>query len=82
MSRLEVVRTGDAPEAIGPYSQAIVADGWTLLIYASVTGGAILRVAAAFEPELLAMSGALWSFAFAIFAARYGPMLFRPRVTT
>ena len=28
MSKLEIVRTDKAPEAIGPYSQAIVADGW------------------------------------------------------
>lgn len=28
MSRLESVTTPDAPRAIGPYSQAIVVDGW------------------------------------------------------
>ena len=28
MSKLEVVRTDQAPTAIGPYSQAIVVDGW------------------------------------------------------
>ena len=28
MSKLEVVRTDQAPTAIGPYSQAIVTDGW------------------------------------------------------
>ena len=28
MSQLEVVRTERAPSAIGPYSQAIVCDGW------------------------------------------------------
>ena len=28
MSTLEPVRTPDAPEAIGPYAQAIVTDGW------------------------------------------------------
>ena len=28
MSKLEVVRTDQAPTAIGPYSQAIVSDGW------------------------------------------------------
>ena len=28
MTQLQVVRTDGAPAAIGPYSQAIVADGW------------------------------------------------------
>ncbi|HKJ01530.1 MAG TPA: RidA family protein [Longimicrobiales bacterium] len=28
MSKLHAVRTPDAPEAIGPYAQAIVCDGW------------------------------------------------------
>jgi 2-iminobutanoate/2-iminopropanoate deaminase len=28
LSKLEVVRTDQAPTAIGPYSQAIVSDGW------------------------------------------------------
>jgi len=28
MSELKIVRTDDAPGAIGPYSQAIVSDGW------------------------------------------------------
>ncbi len=28
MSDIGIVRTGEAPEAIGPYSQAVVADGW------------------------------------------------------
>lgn len=28
MSQLHLVQTPDAPEAIGPYSQAIVCDGW------------------------------------------------------
>jgi 2-iminobutanoate/2-iminopropanoate deaminase len=28
MSELKTVHTDDAPEAIGPYSQAVVVDGW------------------------------------------------------
>ena len=28
MSRLHTIRTPDAPEAIGPYSQAVACDGW------------------------------------------------------
>ena len=28
MSELDYVHTDDAPEAIGPYSQAVVTDGW------------------------------------------------------
>jgi 2-iminobutanoate/2-iminopropanoate deaminase len=28
MSDIGVIRTGDAPEAIGPYSQATTVDGW------------------------------------------------------
>ena len=33
MSELKTVHTDDAPEAIGPYSQAVVVDGW---VFASV----------------------------------------------
>ena len=52
--------------------------------YLLVSGAAIARLSAALAPEsaapLLALSGALWSLAFAAFAARLGPALLRARV--
>ena len=70
--------------SLGHTGRDIVADGWTLAIYAAVTAGAALRVAALFVPrfylELLMTGGLDWSLAFLLFAARYGPMLCRPRL--
>jgi uncharacterized protein involved in response to NO len=44
-----------------------------------VTAGALLRVLAPLVPEvylaLVTCGGDLWSFAFVLFALRYGPML-------
>ena len=69
--------------SLGHTGREIKADGWTLAIYAAVTLGAGLRVAAPFVPQLymafLMAGGALWSGAFLLFAARYAPVLWRRR---
>lgn len=61
--------------SLGHTGRPIVADAWTMAIYAAVTLGAVLRVVASFEPGLLIPAGLLWSFAFALFAVRYAPIL-------
>lgn len=70
--------------SLGHTGREIVADRWTVAIYACVTAGALLRLAAAFAPafhlSLLAAGGLVWSLAFLIFAIRYGPILTRPRL--
>ncbi len=69
---------------LGHTGRAIETDGATLAIYLMVTGGALLRVAAPFLPNLymalLTAGGTLWSLAFGVFALRYGPMLLMARV--
>ena len=58
------------------------ADEITLVIYALVNAAAVMRVLAPFlipiHLELLGLSAACWSLAFALFALGYGPMLARP----
>ncbi|PWG01735.1 NnrS family protein [Sphingosinicella humi] len=58
------------------------ADEITLVIYALVNAAAVMRVLAPFlipiHLELLGLSSACWSLAFALFALSYGPMLTRP----
>ncbi len=58
------------------------ADEVTLIIYALVNAAAVMRVLAPFlipiHLELLGLSAACWSLAFALFALSYGPMLSRP----
>jgi uncharacterized protein involved in response to NO len=70
--------------SLGHTGREIRADGWTVAIYAAVTLGAALRVAAPLLPgfylPVLSAGGGLWSLAFLLFAARYGPILLRPRV--
>lgn len=70
--------------SLGHTGREILADGWTVAIYGAVVAGAALRVAAPFLSELhlqlLGTGGALWSGAFLLFAARYGPILCRPRL--
>jgi uncharacterized protein involved in response to NO len=55
------------------------ADRATLAIYLTIIAAALVRVAAPFTPDLsallLSLSAALWTLAFAGFAAAYGPML-------
>lgn len=69
--------------SLGHTGREIMADGWTLAIYAAVTLGALLRVAAALALDhhllLLLTGGALWSASFLLFAARFAPILFRER---
>jgi uncharacterized protein involved in response to NO len=60
------------------------ADRATLAIYLTVIAAALIRVCAPFHPGLsvllLSVSAALWTVAFAGFAAAYGPMLLQRRV--
>jgi uncharacterized protein involved in response to NO len=68
---------------LGHTGRELRADKGTLLIYALVTGGAALRVAApwlSFDYLMLIKSaGVLWGGAFLLFVALYGPMLLGPR---
>jgi uncharacterized protein involved in response to NO len=70
--------------SLGHTGRPIEADRWTVAIYAAVTLGALLRVAAPLTGELylhvLACGGTLWSAAFLLFAIRYAPILTRPRL--
>jgi uncharacterized protein involved in response to NO len=69
--------------SLGHTGREIRADRWTVAIYAAVTLGAALRVAAPLLPDLyltlLGAGGGLWSLAFLLFAVRYGPILLRRR---
>jgi uncharacterized protein involved in response to NO len=60
-------------------------DWWAIAAYAFVKAGAAFRVAAPLAgesyPHLLACGGASWSAAFLVFAVRYAPVLWGPRVT-
>ncbi len=66
--------------SLGHTGRARTADGWTSLIYLLVIAGAVVRT---FAPILLGtlqypalgIAAALWSGAFALFAIRYGSML-------
>lgn len=70
--------------SLGHTGREIAADRWTLAMYAAVTAGAVLRVAAPYAGGLylsvLAAGGLVWSAAFGLFALRYGPMLCRPKL--
>ncbi len=68
----------------GHTGRPLRADRATTLIYVAISLAAAIRVlasvaSAAFLPLILA-SAALWVASFALFAARYGPMLVAPRV--
>jgi uncharacterized protein involved in response to NO len=71
--------------SLGHTGRTIAADRAVIAIYCAVSLGAALRVAAPFAdawyPHVLACGGALWSAAFLLFAVRYAPVLFGPRVT-
>jgi uncharacterized protein involved in response to NO len=68
---------------LGHTGRARQADRATLVLYLLINAAAVVRVAAPFLGELqfaaLAAAGALWSAAFAVFVAAYGPMLASPR---
>lgn len=69
----------------GHTGRARVADRATLLIYAAAIAAALVRVAAPFAPgqtmPLLGVSAALWTLAYGGFAAAYGPMLVKPKLS-
>ena len=69
--------------SLGHTGREIVADPYTVAIYAAVTAGAALRVAAPFAGEwyaaTLSTGGGLWSAAFLTFALRYAPILWGRR---
>jgi uncharacterized protein involved in response to NO len=64
---------------LGHTGRALRAGRRTLVIYACVSLGALLRVVAALAPglPLLSLSAVLWGGAFLLFAALYGPLLCR-----
>lgn len=70
--------------SLGHTGREIRADGWTQAIYAAVTAGAALRVAAPFAADgylaVLMAGGTFWSAAFLLFALRYAPVLWRSRI--
>jgi uncharacterized protein involved in response to NO len=68
---------------LGHTGRTLDADGWTRAIYALVTVGAALRVAAPALPfdylQTVMVSGLLWSGAFILFLWSYGPYLLDAR---
>ena len=71
--------------AKGHTGRPLVADGFEVAAYGLVMAAAVVRVAGgALLPgayvATVAASAALWSLAFAIYAARYWPVLTRPRI--
>jgi uncharacterized protein involved in response to NO len=68
----------------GHTGRPLEADGATALIYATITGSGLTRVAAAFTDAssmiLLDISALFWVTSFLLFAFFYGPMLVSPRV--
>ncbi|MFC5035465.1 NnrS family protein [Tianweitania sediminis] len=69
--------------SLGHTGRLIASDRITTLIYAAVSLGALLRVLAPMLPDaygaVIIASGSVWTFAFLLFAIRYGPILWRPR---
>ena len=72
--------------SLGHTGSALSADGVTVIIYAFVTAGAVLRTVASGAIEnyagLLLAAGLLWSGAFALFVVSYGPRLVKPVLRT
>jgi uncharacterized protein involved in response to NO len=68
---------------LGHTGRPLRADGWTVAIYALVTTGAALRVAAPWLPidymRAIELAGASWGAAFLLFVLIYGPRLLGPR---
>lgn len=69
--------------SLGHTGRMIVADRAVVAMYAMVSAGAVLRVAAPFMDEwyvgTLVLGGALWSGAFLLFAVHYAPILWGRR---
>jgi len=71
--------------SLGHTGQDLTAGPLTQAIYAAIVIAALLRIAAAFAPNAVALlhaAGAAWIAAFWAFAVSYGPLLLRPRVRT
>ncbi len=70
---------------LGHTGRALTADTVTTAIYLLVTAGALARLMAPLwvhSPMLaLGLPALFWGGAYLLFAARYGPMLLRPRLT-
>lgn len=71
--------------ALGHTGRLVVAHPLTVASYVLLFAAAVLRVVVPFMPPDfhtggLHIAGGLWSAAFALFVAVYGPMLVRPRV--
>ncbi|MBS0502454.1 MAG: NnrS family protein [Proteobacteria bacterium] len=68
---------------LGHTGRTLRADGWTVTMYALVTIGAALRVAAPLLPmdymRAIEFAGAAWGGAFLMFVLAYGPKLLGPR---
>ncbi len=64
---------------LGHTGRTLTADGWTILIYAAVTLGAIARTISPILADRIWLdaAGLLWAGAFLTFALTYGPMLAR-----
>jgi len=60
--------------SLGHTGHALTAGGGTVAIYALVSLGAVLRVAAQ-TPAMTSLAGLAWAAAFALFALLYGPLL-------
>ncbi len=71
--------------SLGHTGRPLEADRITGLIYLLVVAGAVLRLLAPFWSEATALAlgipALLWGGAYALFAARFGPMLVAPRLT-
>jgi uncharacterized protein involved in response to NO len=68
--------------SLGHTGQELTAGPSTQAIYAAIVIAALLRIAAAFAPNAVALlhaAGAAWIAAFWVFAVSYGPLLLRPR---
>jgi uncharacterized protein involved in response to NO len=69
--------------SLGHTGRAIVADRFVIAMYAMVSAGAMLRVAAPLAGDwyahVLSCGGALWAGAFLLFAVRYAPILWGRR---
>ncbi len=71
---------------LGHTGRPLAADRVTTSIYLLVTAGAVLRLLAPLWAEnaafALGLPALFWGGAYAVFAARFGPMLLGPRLTT
>ena len=69
---------------LGHTGRALRADAATITMFALVSASAVLRVAAAWPLDAqivrIELSGLAWIGAFALFLAKYGPMLLSPRL--